>query len=780
MKVTKRDGGQEPLDIAKIRRVLSFACEGLNVDPVEIELDSKIRFYDGIKTTEIQELLIQAAVDKISADTPDYTYVAARLIIYNLYKEASIARGKEPYSPEAVVEFMLNNDFYSTELKSIPKDELLKYAELINPDYDKNFTYVGIKTLQDRYLLKGELPQELYLWTVVSLAKSANLLSLGVVKTWYNLLADHKVSLATPVLMNARLNRSNLTSCFVYAMDDSLRSIYETIFQIAQISKSGGGVGLYIGSLRAKNSEIQGFEGAASGVVPVMRVLNDTMVYVNQLGIRKGSCNVTLDVWHKDILDFLETKTNAGDERMKAHDLHISVSIPDLFMRRVQARKKWTLFDPHTVKKYLVLAVRDKYDKIGKFHTLHYDDPDVDYVGLKDGKHIVLDDLRLENLTGKDFEEIYESLESMVPPEEKVEIDAFELWKRILTVAFETGEPYIFFRDEANRRLMTSGIVYSSNLCMEIIQPMTPLRILGEVPSDDGKTFARMYATPVVPVCNLGAVNMGKVDDGELEDVIYNLVLMLNAVIEATKYPVFPPEMMAEAYRPIGIGVMNYHYRLAKLGIRWESEEHLKFASEYFERFAFYTLKASMRAVVEGKFKRFPKFEDTKWATGEYAFGRHISEIESNSKLNLPWRELLQEVKKNGIANAFLLALMPTGSTSLICGATPSIDPVFNWFYKEENMSGILPHVPPEVDRLKWLYKPAHTIDHKWTIMAAAERQKWIDQAQSLNLFIDPENITGKELSELYELAWELGLKTVYYLRSKSASDIDECEACSV
>ncbi|HIC96853.1 MAG TPA: ribonucleoside-diphosphate reductase subunit alpha, partial [Aquificaceae bacterium] len=325
------------------------------------------------------------------------------------------------------------------------------------------------------------------------------------------------------------------------------------------------------------------------------------------------------------------------------------------------------------------------------------------------------------------------------------------------------------------------GMAYSSNLCMEIVQNMSPTICLqGDMDIESGEITLRKKSGDMV-VCNLGSINLGKVHTKErIEEVVPKLVRLLDNVIEMNYYAIPEARYTNKRYRAIGIGVSNYHYWLVKNGVLWETEEHLRMADKLFELIAFYAIKGSMELAKErGKYKL---FDGSDWSRGIF-FGRKVEEIEEDSRANgnfLPWKLLAEEVREYGMRNAYLLALMPTGSTSLILGATPSIDPIFAKYYKEENMSGILPQVPPEIDKFFWHYKSAYNIDQEWIIRAAAVRQKWIDQSQSLNLFIDPEKIDGPTLSKIYQLAWELGLKTVYYLRSKSVTDIEECESCSV
>ncbi len=799
MFVVKRSGRRERLDINKIRIAINFACQGLNVDPLELEADAQIQFRDGITTKEIQQLLIKTAAEKVSAERPDWTYVAARLLLYDLYKDVAHLRGYplrddlgkyRPYNRKNfypfVKEYVEKGIYGSYLLEKYSEEDIKELANYIKPARDLYFTYTGIKILYDRYLVRDEegrvieLPQEMYMLIAMTLAvpeKDGERVKWA--KKFYDLLSEHKVTVATPSLMNARRPFTQLSSCFVLTVDDDLYDIFDNIKKAGMISKFAGGLGVYVGKIRATGAPIRKFKGASSGVIPVIKLINDTMTYVDQLGMRKGSASITLDIWHKDILDFLEVKTNVGDERKKAHDIHPAVSIPDLFMKRLKNREDWTLIDPYYARNYITRKIYNhKYKEVKPLPGSHY------FVGIKeDGTQEVLEPKGLEDFYGEEFEKWYLELEQNLPDYAKKKVNSFELWKRLLTVAFETGEPYIFFRDEANRKNPNkhTGMVYSSNLCMEIIQTMAPS--VHQKPKLDPETGKIIYEKQAgdLPVCNLGSVNLGKVyTEEEIKEVLPILVRMLDNVIEMNFYAIPEAEYTNKRYRAIGIGVSNYHYCLVKNGVRWESEEHLKFADKLFELIAFYALKGSLELAKERG--RYPLFEGSDWSKG-ILFGRSIEEIEENSKQNennLPWRELAEEIKKHGLRNAYLLALMPTGSTSLILGATPSIDPIFARFYKEENMSGILPQVPPEVDRFFWHYKSAYTIDQEWSVRAAAVRQKWIDQAQSLNLFIDPQNIDGPKLSRLYELAWELGLKTIYYLRSKSIIDIEECEAFSV
>jgi len=551
MHVLKRNGQKEALDISKIRIAIGFACEGIDVDPIELELDAQIQFKDSISTKEIQQLLIRTAAEKVSPQTPQWQYVAARLLLYDLYKEVGHLRGYKvkdklngkykPYNPDSfyqLVKTYAEKGIYGSYLlEEYTEEEFNTLSRYIDPDRDLLFNYTGIKVLVDRYLVRDEdgnvveLPQEMYMLIAMTLALPEKREErLKWAKTFYDLLSKHEISLATPTLMNARRTHTQLSSCFVLTVDDDLYDIFDNVQKAGQISKFAGGLGIYLGKIRATGAPIRKFKGASSGVLPVVKILNDVMIYVDQLGMRKGSASITLDIWHKDVLDFLEVKTNVGDERKKAHDIHPAISIPDLFMKRLKSRDKWTLFDPYYCK------------------------------NVKDGKN-------LEDLYGEEFEKVYEKLERELPAYAKKEVPAFELWKRLLTVVFETGEPYIFFRDTANKLNPNKhcGMVYSSNLCHEIVQNMSTTQHIEDTLLEDGTIVHKKKSGDVV-VCNLGSINLGKVYTKEdMERVVPVLVRMLDNVINMNYYAIKEAEYTNKRYRAIGIGVSNYHYFLCNI-----------------------------------------------------------------------------------------------------------------------------------------------------------------------------------------------------------------------
>jgi len=820
-----------PNNIENVKNMLIYLRNlepKLNIDDKEIEdivNRLKLEIYEGIKEDDFFNILERLIIEKVSVEKEDFEFLAARVALYKLYMQIARKRGIEfkgfdsIYNPEKFVENIyrgVEKGFYGEYLiKEYSREELLEMAKEIDWRRDLLFRYMGIKTLEDRYLVKDddgkpfELIQEMYALIALTLAlPEKKEKRLEWAKKFYWVLSTHRSTAATPTLMNARRPFPQLSSCFVLTVDDFLFDIFDNLQKVAEISKFAGGVGIYLGKIRAKGSQIQQYKNVAQGVIPVVRLLNDIAVYVDQLGIRKGAISPTLDIWHMDILDFLEIKTTHGDERLKAHDVFPAVSIPDIFMKRLKRfletgePQRWTLFDPFTVRIYLAKKLfnelKQKYDfKEKRISNLSFEfmlefeseekakefeenEKDKFLATLREGNKVFVKVKGLEDYWGEEFEKLYEELEKLDSKEIlKKEVDLFELWRKLVGAIFEQGMPFIFFRDTANRLNPNKhkGIVYSSNLCMEIVEPMSPTLHL-EYKEENGKIIHVKQAGHF-PTCNLASINLGIVNTKEeIEKVLPIVVRMLDNVLDVQYSAVLESRVYNRNFRSIGIGVNNYHYMLAKKFINWESERHLKYADKIFELIAFYAVKASVELAKEkGKY---PYFDGSDWSKG-ILFGKTKEQLMEETKRtgnNLPWDELVEEVKKYGMRNGNLLALMPTSATSVILGGTASIDPVFDLVYKEEKMNGIIPRVMPEASKLGYFYKSAYLIDQTWSIRAAAVRQKWVDQSQSFNLYVDPNKIDGPTLTRYYLLAWELGLKAVYYLRSKSMTDIEECESC--
>ncbi|MBE6024223.1 MAG: ribonucleoside-diphosphate reductase subunit alpha [Cellulosilyticum sp.] len=758
--IKKRDGRLEELCPAKTKKMVDFACRGLaDCDPIELELDAKIQFRDGMTTREIQKILIQTAIEKVIVTQEDaygnqikttninWQYVAARLLCYDLYKEAAISRGYTHFGYgkfEELFDKLIEMNLYGSYLKeAYTKEEIKALADYIKPERDELFNYEGIKLLADRYLVKGfnkevmELPQERFLIIAMHLAIPEGEDKVYYAKAFYDILSQLKMTVATPTLANAGTVYYQLSSCFISTVGDNLWSIYDVNQKFAQVSKHGGALGIYLGKVRALNSEIRGVKNSSGGIVPWARLYNDTAVAVDQLGRRKGSASVTLDIWHKDIYDFLDLKTNNGDDRRKAHDIFPAVSIPDLFMERLERRESWSLFDPYMVQKLMGFNLEDSYDEIDN----------------------------------KAFTERYLACEAN-PLLDRITVPCLEVMKKIMISAVETGTPFVFFRDTVNRTNPNKhkGMIYASNLCHEIAQNMSESELIEEtVTLANGQTeiITKVKAGDMV-TCNLNSVNLGQVELEELKECIPLQIRMLDNVITLNKLPVKEAEITSDKYRAIGLGTSGYHHYLVKHGIMWESEEHLKAADELFEEIAYQAIKASMELAKEKG--AYEAFEGSEWQTGAY--------FDQRGYTSERWQMLKADVAKYGLRNGYIMAVAPTGSTSNIANTTAGIDPIFKKFFVEEKKGSFTPKTAPDLCQENfWLYKEAHHINQLWSIKACGIRQRHIDQAQSFNLYITPQ-VSAKDILNMYIESWRNQVKTLYYVRNQSL-EMDECTSCS-
>ncbi|WP_175615868.1 ribonucleoside-diphosphate reductase subunit alpha [Piscibacillus halophilus] len=702
---------------------------------------------DHITKQQITNEILLRGLENISPDEPDWTYVCAKVYMDQLYKEAAANRG---YSKELkygsfykLTQHLTEINIYSDLLLSqYTKEDFEELEAVIEPKRDRLFTYIGIRTLADRYLAKDhegqifELPQERFLTIAMTLmVNEPKNQRLALVKEAYWALSHLYMTVATPTLSNAGKAHGQLSSCFIDTVDDSLQSIYDSNTDIANLSKNGGGIGVYLGKIRSHGSSIKGFKGISSGVMPWMKQLNNTAVSVDQLGQRQGAIAVYLDIWHKDIHKFLDAKLNNGDERQRTHDLFTGVSIPDLFMEKVEARESWFLFDPHEVRQVMGYNLEDFYDE-------------------EDGQG--------------SFREKYEECVNH-PDLSKEEVPAIEIMKRIMVSQLETGTPFMFYRDEVNRKNPNShkGMIYSSNLCTEITQNQSPTTV-EEQHTEDGKIIVTKNPGDFV-VCNLSSINLGRAVTADvLERLIPIQVRMLDNVIDLNDIPVLQAQMTNQKYRAVGLGTFGYHHLLALKGIRWESEEAVEFADQLYEQIAYLTIQASKDLAKEKG--AYPYFEGSKWSNGRYFEDRGYDSPE--------WDELKQEVEQHGVRNGYLMAVAPNSSTSLIAGSTASIDPIFKKFYSEEKKNYKIPVTAPDLSpKTFWLYKSAYEIDHTWTIEQNKARQKHIDQSISFNFYVK-NNIKAKDLLDLHLKAWKAKFKTTYYTRSTS-SDIEDCESCA-
>ncbi|MDY6072631.1 MAG: ribonucleoside-diphosphate reductase subunit alpha [Eubacteriales bacterium] len=758
--IKKRDGRFEPLMVEKTKRMIAFACKDLpGCDPLELELDCKIQFKNRMTTKEIQKILVRTAIEKVinSSDkqfNPDklnvnWQYVAARLFLFDLYKEAAINRGYSTFgygSFSDLIKKLVSNNRYGKYITDEYSWEDIKELEKhIKPERDYLFNYEGIKLLFDRYLVKGsdkevfELPQERFMIIAMHLAIPEKDKRVFYAKKFYDILSQLKMTVATPTLANAGTPFYQLSSCFIASVGDNLWSIYDVNSKFAQVSKHGGALGIYVGKIRALNSDIRGYKNTSGGVVPWIRLYNDTAIAVDQLGKRKGGASITLDIWHKDVYEFIDLRTNNGDDRRKAHDIFPSISIPDIFMQRLLKRENFSLFDPHKVEQVMGYKLEDYYD-------------------TDDNKEFSRRYVECEN---------NKKLNPIIVP-------ALDIMKRIMKSAVETGTPFIFFRDTVNKYNPNShkGMIYASNLCHEIAQNMSETDLVDQKivysEGNNGATVSSEVSVGDMVTCNLNSINLGKINREELKDIIPLQIRMLDNVVTLNNFPVPEARITADKYRAIGLGTSGYHQYLANRKIQWESKEHLLEADSLFEDIAYYAIKASMELSKEKG--SYPVFSGSDWDTGEYFKKRNYTSSR--------FQALANDIHKYGIRNGYIMAVAPTGSTSNISNTTAGIDPIFKKFFIEEKKGNFTPKTAPDLSiENYWYYKEAHTIDQQWSIKACGIRQRHIDQSQSFNLYITP-NMSAKDILDFYISSWENGIKTLYYVRNKSL-EMDECTSCS-
>ena len=676
--------------------------------------------------------VIKAAIELTTQDAPDWEFIAARLYHFKLTKKLEAQaemRGIRSFYEK--LQYLTAKGLYGAYiLEAYTPEEIEEAATFMRPERNKLFNYSGLSLLAKRYLICThahepiESVQEMYLGIALHLALPEKTNRLHWVQKFYDMLSMLQVTMATPTLSNARKPYHQLSSCFIDTVPDSLEGIYRSLDNFAMVSKFGG--------------DIRGFKGVAGGVIRWMKLVNDTAVAVDQLGMRQGAVAVYLDVWHKDLPEFLQLRTNNGDDRMKAHDIFPAVCYPDLFwkMAKEDLNQLWYLFCPHEVMKVKGYCLEDCFG----------DEWEQKYLDC-------VQDSRLS----------------------KRAISIKDIVRLVLRSSVETGTPFIFNRDTVNRANPNAhqGMIYCSNLCTEIAQNMSPIdSVSSEIRTAEGDTVVVKTMKPGdFVVCNLASLSLGHLpleNTAEMEDKIATVVRALDNVIDLNLYPVPYAQISNQRYRSIGLGVSGYHHALALRGIRWESEEHLAFADRLFEQINFAAIQASTRLAREKG--RYTCFEGSDWQTGAY--------FEKRGYQSERWQHLAAEVAEQGMRNAYLLAIAPTSSTSIIAGTTAGIDPVMKRFFLEEKKGAMLPRVAPALsDKTWWIYKDAHLINQTWSVRAAGVRQRHIDQAQSLNLYITNE-FTMRQLLNLYILAWESGVKTIYYVRSKSL-EVAECESCA-
>lgn len=711
-------------------------------------LSSKFRAQSrgGMSRKSRLKALVRAAAELTTRDAPRWEMIAARLRLLMFREDVAAMESSLGLTDFAdKVLYLVQEQLYGAYIaESYSREELRQAGQMLRPERDHLLNYSGLELLMGRYLIRThegqvvETPQEMFLGIALHLAMKEPLDRMQWVQRFYDMLSTLKVTMATPTLANARRPFHQLSSCFIDTVPDSLDGIYRSIDNFAQVSKYGGGMGLYFGKVRATGSAIRGFPGAAGGVIRWIRLANDTAVAVDQLGVRQGAVAVYLDAWHRDLPEFLALRTNNGDDRLKAHDVFPAVCYPDYFweLARDHIDAEWHLMCPHEILRVKGYALEDSYGEEWKQRYLScVADPRIHKRTL-----IVKDIVRL-----------------------------------ILKSAVETGTPFVFNRDLVNRANPNkhAGIIYCSNLCTEIAQNMSAISsVQQEVRQVNGETVVVTTTRPGdFVVCNLASLSLGRIntsDPAEVADITRSAVRALDNVIDLNFYPLPYAQVTNRRYRPIGLGVSGYHHMLALRGIRWESEEHLDLADRLFEQINHAAISASCElAEQKGAYEL---FDGSDWQSGAY--------FDLRGYTGEQWQALRRRVAAHGLRNGYLLAVAPTSSTGTIAGTTAGIDPVMKQFFLEEKKNGLLPRVAPDLSlSTLWYYKSAHHIDQQWSVRAAGARQRHIDQAQSLNLYITNE-YTLRQILNLYTLAWECGVKTVYYIRSKSL-EIEECESCS-
>ena len=770
IKVILDDGTEAALDIRRINTIVEEACDGLkDVSAEEIIEEAKKNLYDGVTMKDVRTSLVMTARTLVEKE-PNYTFVTARILLDNLRTEALTFLGvkgeatqgeMEKLYPEVLETFIqkgIENEIVNPELLNM---DIKKLGAALKPERDKNFTYLGLQTLYDRYFIhkenvRYELPQVFFMRVAMGLSINEESREEKAIE-FYNLLSSFDYMSSTPTLFNSGTIHSQLSSCYLTTVPDDLHGIYGAIQDNAMLSKWAGGLGNDWTPVRGLGSHIKGTNGKSQGVVPFLKVVNDTAVAVNQGGKRKGAVCSYLETWHVDIEEFLELRKNTGDDRRRTHDMNTANWVPDLFMKRVFEGKPWTLFSPN-------------------------DTPD------------------LHDLFGKAFEERYEHYESLTQSGEiefYKKIDAGELWKKMLSMLFETGHPWVTFKDACNLRSpqQHTGVVHSSNLCTEITLNTSQEEIA---------------------VCNLGSVNLthhlkdGKLDQEKLEQTINTAIRMLDNVININYYAVGAAENSNMKHRPIGLGIMGFHDSLYMLKVPYASDEAVEFADRSMEAVSYYAIKASSNLAKERG--TYSSYEGSLWSKGVLPIdsvaylkeNRGDSYAEVDQSTSLDWDSLRELVLSQGMRNSNVMAIAPTATIANITGVSQSIEPTYQNLYVKSNLSGeftvanlhlvnalkkeglwdsvmvndlkyydgSIKEISRVPEQIKSVYATAFEVEPRWLVDAASRRQKWIDQSQSLNLYIDEPN--GKKLDVMYRMAWLRGLKTTYYLRSRGATTTEK------
>lgn len=754
--VIKRNGATQSFDSQKIKNLLEHACNGFSLDSTPLLNRLPDFFKDGMKTVELFKALTMNVLSLTSVENPDWKNVAGRLKIFDLYKQVSALRhlpkNTNPYNYPAFLEFAISTGIYGTEIsEKYSPAEILEAASFINPEFDLVYDYAGANLLIKRYLCEHndnivELPQEMFLSIALLIEQNEDKkIRLAQVKDTYQKLADRKISLATPLLMNLRRPHGNLSSCFITMMDDSRDSIFYVIDQVSAISKFGGGVGVNISRVRSKGARIKGVKNASGGVIPWIRIINDTAVAVNQQGKRKGAVTVSLDMWHLDMEDFLELRTENGDQRMKAYDIFPQVVIPDLFMQKVEQNADWLMVDPH--------EIRQTYG------------------------------VELGNLWGPAFSEFYNRLYEDAAAG-KLELFKFypakELLKKIMRSQIETGMPYLAFKDTLNKYNPNKhdGVIVGTNLCTESHSNVCPTTFVDKY-LENNKIISATKSG-LVHVCNLVSVNLANIEnDEELESVCKTSVRLLDNAIDFTDVPVLEGRVHNLRYRTIGVGAMGLADYLAKRNIPYISSAEC--VDELFEKFALYNIRASIEtAKTKGTFEAYPGSD---WSKG-IILGHDQIWFNKNSRHSSEWNRIFSDLARYGIRNSQLSAIAPNTSSSLIQGCSASVLPIYRKFFVETHGKGSIPNCPPFIRDKFWFYQENRNINQKTVIEIMSRINKWIDTGVSIELMYNlNRNIKAVDIYETIMEAWKKDIKTLYYTRTiqKDGSSLEkeECVSCA-
>ena len=775
--VVRRDGDRVALDMDRIRTLVTEACEGLeDVDAHRILTESLSNMYDGISEVDVATSLLITARTLVEEE-PNYTFVTARLLLDQLRTETLEfldvrSQGQEDYQAthsqmldtygkafQAFIHRGIELELLAPELE---RYDLVRLGSSLIPERDLQFNYLGLQTLYDRYFLHSnevrfELPQIFFMRVAMGLAMQEEEPEERAVE-FYELLSSFDFMSSTPTLFNSGTLRSQLSSCFLTTVSDDLDGIYSAIRDNAMLSKWAGGLGNDWTPVRALGAYIKGTNGKSQGVVPFLKVVNDTAVAVNQGGKRKGAVCSYLETWHLDIEEFLELRKNTGDDRRRTHDMNTANWIPDLFMKRVFEDGDWTLFSPNDVS--------DLHDLHGSAFEIRY--------------------LNYEALTRTGELELYKR------------IKAQDLWRKMLSMLYETGHPWITFKDSCNTRSPQQhiGVVHSSNLCTEITLNTS---------ADE------------IAVCNLGSINLaqhvtesGHFDTEKLKKTVRTAIRMLDNVIDINYYAVPAARTSNMRHRPVGLGIMGFQDALYRKRIGYASDAAVEFADESMEAISYYAIESSSELAEERG--SYTSFEGSLWSQGILPIDslerlqneRGKEYLDVNLDTRLDWDDLRTRVKTHGMRNSNVMAIAPTATIANITGVTQSIEPTYQNLFVKSNLSGeftvVNPHMVHDLKRqglwdsvmvndlkyydgslqsidripadLKQLYSTAFEVEPRWLVDAASRRQKWIDQAQSLNLYIA--NASGKKLDIMYRMAWMRGLKTTYYLRALSATSTEK------